>query len=85
MALWAMLIAAREKDHRLLLLSGGLGIQFTGDAIGRSIRQLALRTRSHGVSLSGAVLMMLADLTFLYIWWQALRTAPVRQQRGVSL
>ena len=36
LALWALLIAAREKDHRLLLLSGGLGIQFTGEAIGES-------------------------------------------------
>jgi hypothetical protein len=28
--------------------------------------------------------MMLADLMFLYIWWQALRAAPVRQQPGVT-
>ena len=85
LALWAMLIAAREKDHRLLLLSGGLGIQFTGEAMGRSIRQLALHTRSHAMSLTGAVLILLADLMFLYIWWQALRTAPVRRQRGATL
>jgi hypothetical protein len=85
LALWALLIASREKDHRLLLLSGGLGIQFTGEAIGESIVQLALRTRSHAMSLTGAVLMLLADLMFLYIWWQALRTAPVRQQPGVTV
>jgi hypothetical protein len=86
LALWALLIAAREKDHRLLLLSGGLGIQFTGGAMGRSIRQLALRTRSRAMSLTGAVLILLADLVFLYIWWQALRTAPVgKQQPGVIL
>ena len=29
--------------------------------------------------------MMLANLLFLYIWWQALRTAPVRRQPGVTL
>ena len=85
MALWALLIAAREKDHRLLLLSGGLGIQFTGGAMGRSIGHLALRTRSRALSLSGGVVTLLADLVFLYIWWQALRTAPVRQQPGVTL
>jgi hypothetical protein len=84
LALWALLIAAREKDHRVLLLSGGLGIQFTGEAIGTSIRQLALRTRSHALSFSGGVVMMLADLLFLYIWWQALRTAPVRRQSGAT-
>ena len=86
LALWALLIASREKDHRLLLLSGGLGIQFTGVAIGTSIVQLALRTHSRAMSFSGGVVMMLADLLFLYIWWQALRTAPVRKrQPGVTL
>ena len=85
LALWTLLIASREKDHRLLLLSGGLGIQFTGEAIGASIVQLALRTRSRALSLSGGVVMVLADLMFLYIWWQALRTAPVRQQHGVTV
>jgi hypothetical protein len=85
LALWAMLIAAREKDQQLLMLSGGLGIQFAGEAMGRSIRQLALHTRSHAMSLTGAVLILLADLLFLYIWWQALRAAPVRQQRGATL
>jgi hypothetical protein len=86
LALWAMLIAAREKDQQLLMLSGGLGIQFAGEAMGRSIRQLALHTRSHAMSLTGAVLILLADLMFLYIWWQALRTAPVgKQQRGATL
>jgi hypothetical protein len=85
LALWAMLIASRDKDHRLLLLSGGLGIQFTGEAIGTSIVQLAVRTRSRTLSFSGGVVMMLADLLFLYIWWQALRAAPARRQPAVTL
>jgi hypothetical protein len=85
MALWALLIASRGMDHQLLLLSGGLGIQFTGEAIGTSIRQLALRSRSRAMSLTGGVVMQLANLLFLYIWWQALRTAPVRKrQPGVT-
>src|ERR1700730_18191023 len=33
LGLWAMLIASRKKDHRILMLSGALGIQFTGEAI----------------------------------------------------
>jgi hypothetical protein len=85
MALWALLIASRGMDHQLLLLSGGLGIQFTGEAIGTSIRQLALRTRSRAMSLTGAVVILLADLAILYIWWQALRTAPARRQSGATL
>ena len=85
LALWALLIAAREKDHRLLLLSGGLGIQFAGEAMGTSVLQLALSTRSRAMSLTGSVVMLLADLVVLYIWWQALRTAPVRKRLGVTL
>jgi len=76
MALWALLIASRDKDYCLLLLSGGLGIRFTGEAIGTSLRQLALSTRSRPLSLSGGVLMVLANLVFLYVWWQAFRRRP---------
>lgn len=82
LALWALLIASREKDYRLLMLSGGLGIQFTGEAIGASVRQLALRTRSRPIARAGSILTMLANLVFLYIWWQALRTAPARDPRN---
>ena len=85
LALWALLIASREKDHRLLLLSGGLGILFTGEAIGESTRDLALRSHSRGISLFGNSLIMLTNLLFLYIWWQALRAAPERRQPGVTL
>jgi hypothetical protein len=88
LALWALLIASRERDQRLLLLAAGLGIQFTGVAIGTCIvwfARFALRTHSRAMSFSGGVVMMLADLIFLYIWWQALRTAPVRRQPGVTV
>ena len=51
-AVWALLLATRFKDAQLLLLTGGLGIQFAGDAIGESLRflfrrQLAGRARSY--------------------------------------
>ena len=84
LALWALLIASREKDYCLLLLSGGLGIRFTGEAIGTSLRQLALSTRSRPLSLSGGVLMVLANLVFLYVWWRAFRMAPVRKTAATA-
>ena len=84
LALWALLIASREKDHRLLLLSGGLGIQFTGEAIGESTRDLAMRSHSRPISLLGNALIMLTNLLFLYIWWQALRPSPERKRPGVT-
>ena len=74
LGLWMMLIGQRKKDQRLLMLSGALGIEFTGDAIGASLRQLAQRNHSRSISFTGGTLGMLADLTFLFIWWQTFRT-----------
>jgi hypothetical protein len=73
LGLWALLIGSRKHDHQVLLLSGALGIKFAGESIGESVRQLAIRNRSRSVSLTGSVVMMLADVFFLYVWWQALR------------
>lgn len=87
LGLWTLLISSRQKDSRLLLISGGLGIRFTGEAIGDSIRQLALRRRSKFLSLSGSLMVTLVDLLCLFIWWQALRekspaTVPATQKEG---
>jgi uncharacterized membrane protein len=71
LALWAMLLSSRTKDTGLLLLSGGLGIEFTGEAIGQSVRQWLPWALSPGDVIIGA-----ANLACLWIWWQALRTAP---------
>lgn len=82
LGLWTLLIASREKDRCLLLLSGALGIQFTGEAIGGSIRYLAVANQgpsghSGSLVLVGNVFMMAADLVCMYIWWQAFREARV--------
>jgi hypothetical protein len=74
LGLWAMLLASRHKETRLLLLSGALGIQFTGEAIGQSLRHLFPWTLS-----PGDVVTLLANLLCLWIWWQALRTVPQPQ------
>ena len=71
LGLWAMLLASRHKETRLLLLSGALGIQFTGEAIGQSLRHLFPWELS-----PGDVVTLLANLVCLWIWWQALRTVP---------
>jgi hypothetical protein len=73
LGLWALLIGSRTRDHTVLLLSGALGIKFAGEAIGESVRQLAIRSRSRSISLTGNVIIMLADVFFLYVWWQGLR------------
>lgn len=84
LALWAILIASREKDSRLLMLSGAMGIQFTGEAIGHSLRNLAQRNRSHLVLYTGNAVVVLTYLAFLFILWQTFRTPKSKrlQQAG---
>jgi hypothetical protein len=72
LTLWAMLIGSREKDKRLLLLSGSLGIQFTSEAIGEAIRAIS----GVGGVLAGNLLMLAANLVVLYIWWRTFRERP---------
>lgn len=73
--LWMTLMAAREKDRELLLLSGGLGIQFAGSAVGQSVRQLALGVlgKNTVLSLIGGVTVALSSVACFYVWWQTFR------------
>jgi hypothetical protein len=81
MALWAMLVASRKRDQTLLLLAAGLGIEFTGGAIGASVRDLALAKQSLALNLIGGIVIIASNLAFLYIWRQALRWQPQRANR----
>ena len=71
--LWSLLLATRDKDRQLLLLTGGLGVEFAGDAIGESLRQIAIRSRSHPLAMTGSVVMLAAGAFRYYTWWRALR------------
>jgi hypothetical protein len=73
LALWALLLRSRSRDSRLLLVSGGLGIQFTGEAIGDSLRSMAVQHHSRSLSFTGSLITTLVDLLCLYIIWQAFR------------
>lgn len=74
LGLWMLLIASRKGDRRLLMLSGGLGLQFTGEAIGEALRSMAVPGQTHLLSLSGSVVTMSAELLCLYVWWQTFRS-----------
>jgi hypothetical protein len=73
LALWAMLLASREKDQRILFLSCGLGIMFAGQAIGESIRSLAIGHELHVVSIIGGLVGLAAESTMMYLWWRVFR------------
>jgi len=69
--LWSLLVTARHPNRRLLLLSGGLGLQLTGAIMGEQLRHF-----SHSLYLTGTLLELTTGFLGLYVWWRALRTAP---------
>jgi len=73
LGVWALLIGSPRRDPQLLLLSGGLGIQFAGSAIGESLQHLAIPARSRPLSLLGSQIVTISNLLRIYIWWQTLR------------
>ncbi len=74
--LWSMLLGRKAVDRQLLLATGGLGLQFTGDAIGQSLRQLALPGRIKWLVITANILIVVAHLMRVYVWWEAFRKEP---------
>jgi hypothetical protein len=75
LGLWLVLISRREKDTTILMVAAGLGIQFTGGAIGQAFRGMS---RTEAIVMGD--LMYLTNLACLYIWWQAFRQRPKRHR-----
>ncbi len=71
LALWAVLIRSRRADRTLLMISGGMGIQMAGKAIGHAVREL-----TRPLMTPGDLIIVLSHLFCLYVWWQALRLPP---------
>jgi hypothetical protein len=76
--LWSTLIASKKKDDQLLMLTGGLGLQFTLEAIGQSMRQLSRHRPT--LLLAANILVSVAHLMRLYVWREAFRR-PRRVQQ----
>jgi len=79
--LWMLLIASAKRNTELLLLTGGLGLQFTGQAIGMSLRQIAVLDRNYFILYSGNIVLVITHLIRLYIWWEVFRPKQKAAQR----
>jgi hypothetical protein len=66
--LWVLLLKKRTSDRTLLLVTSGLGIQMAGEAIGHSLRLMHPRTE-----LAGNLILAIAHLCCLWIWFAAFR------------
>jgi hypothetical protein len=77
LGLWTLLISSRRGDHRLLMISGALGMQFTGEAIGEALQSLSIAHKVYSLELAGSIITMLAGLACLYVCWWTFRPSPV--------
>ena len=77
LVLWAVLIQSERADRTLLMVSGGMGIQMAGKAIGHSLRQF-----SRSAIVPGDLIIVLSHLLCLCIWWQAFRHFDQNVQRS---
>ena len=88
--LWAVLLKHRQPDQTLLLVSGGMGIQMAGKAIGHSLRGMGqamsgklratlLQQLSFETITAGDLLIVLSHVICLYIWIQAFRKRPANR------
>jgi hypothetical protein len=73
--LWLTLISSQRKDAQLLMVTGGLGLQFTGEAIGQSMRQMSV-PHHHILLLAGNLVLTGSHLMRLYVWSEAFRSRP---------
>ena len=66
--LWTILIRNRTRETVLLLVSAGLGIQVTGEVIGRTIR---LYARDPSISWLPDAIVLLCETGALFVWYRA--------------
>jgi hypothetical protein len=76
-----MLVASRDHDSRLLLLTGGMGIMFAGEAVAAALKSIAIPYRSVWIFYSGHILKVLTDAAFLFVWWQTFRNEANARER----
>ena len=76
--LWSVLLSHRKRDHKLLFVSAGLGLQCTIDAIGHALRFFPNELREVGdlVISAGSILTS-------YIWFRVFQPATVRSVGGM--
>jgi hypothetical protein len=78
--LWFAMIRARKTPAELLMISGGLGIESTGEAIAQSIRPFV----SRATIWMPNVFMVLTHFLCLIIWTRALRRARRNDAREIA-
>ncbi|MCL6545047.1 MAG: hypothetical protein K6T61_07450 [Bryobacteraceae bacterium] len=71
LVLWAALMTRKAEDKIPLMISGGMGIQMAGKALGHSLRQM-----SPALVTLGDLILVFSHLLCLWFWWQAFGRYP---------
>jgi hypothetical protein len=77
LVLWAALMTRKAQDKIPLMISGGMGIQMAGKAVGHSLRQM-----SPLLVTSGDLILVFSHLICLWFWWQAFAAYPAALAPG---
>lgn len=75
---WFSYARIKDRDMTRLMITAGLGLQMTGEAIGQAIRLMDLSRRS---DLIGALFVVLSHMLCLFIWWRAFETQNAMEAR----
>jgi hypothetical protein len=79
LVLWSALVRRKERDLQLLLISAGLGIEVTGEAVAHSLRNLVGRGNVDLITLPN-LFAVITHLMCLAIWWFALRYSSRQEE-----
>ena len=83
-ALWSALIRSGEPERLPLMLSAGIGLQMTGEAMGQALRSSPIRHRFHSVVLIGNLVLILSHILCLLTWLYALRADERRLEAAAA-
>lgn len=76
--LWSFLLSNRKRDQTILLISAGLGLQCTIDAMGH-----ALRFFPNEVKEVGNLVISAGSILTSYVWYRIFQPAPIRSARDM--
>ena len=69
LALWSSLLPDPNKDFTMLKVSGALGVNLAGQALGQSLRHLWQVSRLF--AYAGNLVLVITHILFLYLLWRA--------------
>ncbi|MEO7141988.1 MAG: hypothetical protein ABI165_00630 [Bryobacteraceae bacterium] len=70
---WSALIRTGDPERLPLMLTAGVGLQMTGEAIGQALRSSPMRHGHYFVVVIGNVILVLAHILCLVTWLYALK------------